>query len=55
MNVNCLTAFIAILMATALRFVLRRLNKGLDRGEHVEGAINSAIDEAEKECFRFLT
>lgn len=55
MVVNCLTAFIAILMATALRFVLRRLNQRLDHGELVEGAINSAIGEAEKKGFRFLT
>jgi hypothetical protein len=41
MIVNCLTAFIAILAATLLRFILIRLNKKLDRGELVEGAINN--------------
>lgn len=39
MSVNCATAFIAILAATALRFILVRLNKKLDRGEHVEGSV----------------
>jgi len=50
-------AFIAILASTALRFVLVKLNKKLDRGEHVEGAINAgeAIPgEAAKRGFRFL-
>lgn len=37
MSVNCATAFLAILAATALRFVLARLNKRLDRGETVDG------------------
>jgi hypothetical protein len=41
MSVCSGTAFIAILSATLLRFLLARLNKKLDRGEWVEGAINS--------------
>lgn len=40
MSVDCATAFIAILAATLLRFILVGLNKKLDRGEYVEGAIN---------------
>lgn len=39
MSVNCTTAFIAICAATVLRIVLMRLNKKLDRGETVKGAI----------------
>ena len=37
-------AFMAICMATLLRFILVRLNKKLDRGEPVKGAI--AVGEA---------
>jgi MFS family permease len=44
MSVNCVTAFIAICMATLLRFILVRLNKQLDAGMPVEGAIND-VDE----------
>jgi hypothetical protein len=40
MSVNCATAFIAICMATLLRVVLVRLNKQLDAGMTVEGAVN---------------
>jgi len=40
MSVDCVTAFLAILAATLLRFILVRLNKKLDRGEYVEGAVN---------------
>lgn len=40
MSVDCATAFVAIVFATILRFMLVRLNKKLDRGEYVEGAIN---------------
>lgn len=39
MTVNCVTAFVAIVAATILRFVLVRLNKKLDRGEEVPGAV----------------
>jgi len=46
MSVNCMTSFIAIVSATILRFILARLNKKLDRGEVVEGAVGNG--------FRFL-
>ncbi|KAJ4524882.1 hypothetical protein HRR83_000520 [Exophiala dermatitidis] len=41
MSLCCATAAIALIFATVLRFMLVRLNKKLDRGEFVEGAINS--------------
>ncbi|RDW79887.1 MFS general substrate transporter-45 [Coleophoma cylindrospora] len=47
MSVNCATAFVAILAATLLRFILVSLNKKLERGVFVEGAINSGTTEAE--------
>jgi hypothetical protein len=52
-SVNCCTSFIAICAATLLRFMLVRLNKKLDRGERVEGAINASMNEAEENGFRF--
>jgi len=57
MSVNCGTIALSILMATTLRLILTRLNRKLDRGEHVEGAINSGEavpGEAAKKGFRFL-
>lgn len=56
MSVNCATAALAIIMAVTLRMILGRLNGKLDRGEHVEGAINAgrAEEEAGKKGFRFL-
>ncbi|KUM57756.1 hypothetical protein ACN42_g9418 [Penicillium freii] len=51
MSVNCATAFIAIVSATVLRFMLVRLNKKLDRGEEVEGAVPG---EGSRRGFRFL-
>ncbi|CAL5867039.1 uncharacterized protein PFLUO_LOCUS1251 [Penicillium psychrofluorescens] len=57
MSVNCATAVIAILSATVLRFLLVRLNKKLDRGESVEGAVSSGggvPGEASHRGFRFL-
>lgn len=70
MSVCSATAAIAIMAATVLRFVLMRLNKRLDRGEFVEGAINDSSKgrkgsftgvtegavpgEAAKRGFRFL-
>jgi len=45
-SVNCCTLVLAMVMAAVLRFLLVRLNKKLDRGEHVEGAIGRG--------FRFL-
>lgn len=41
-------------MATILRFMLQRLNRKLDRGEHVEGAVNAVPGEAAEKGFRFL-
>ena len=56
-SVDCVTAFVAILSATVLRFILVRLNKKLDRGEAVEGAIavgDAVPEEAAQRGFRFL-
>lgn len=53
MSVNCVTSFIAVCAATVLRLVLVRLNKRLDRGIHVEGAINALPGEAAEHGFRF--
>jgi MFS family permease len=53
MSVNCVTAFIAICTATLLRFILVGLNKKLEQGIHVPGAINAAPGEAAKHGFRF--
>lgn len=59
MSVNCATAFMAIMMATLLKIMLTRLNKKLDRGEIVEGAVvagqGEGGGEAESKGFRFLT
>ncbi|XMA13396.1 hypothetical protein WAI453_006187 [Rhynchosporium graminicola] len=41
MSVNCAMALMAILAATTLRIILVRLNRKLEQGIHVEGAINS--------------
>jgi hypothetical protein len=51
--VNCVTAFIAICAATLLRFMLVRLNRKLEAGIRVEGAINAAPGEAAAHGFRF--
>lgn len=56
-SVDCATAALAIIAATTLRIILVRLNKKLDNGEHVEGAINSGAaipGEAAEKGFRFL-
>ncbi|WYZ41473.1 hypothetical protein EsH8_V_000368 [Colletotrichum jinshuiense] len=50
---NCVACFVAICAATVLRFVLVRLNRRLERGEFVEGAINAAPGEAASHGFRF--
>ncbi|EPE09849.1 pantothenate transporter liz1 [Ophiostoma piceae UAMH 11346] len=39
-SVNCVTSFVAIVAATVLRMMLVRLNKKLEQGIYVEGAIN---------------
>ena len=57
MAVNCTTAVIAILAATLLRFILVRLNKKLDRGEPVKGAVVMGAGvpgEAASKGFRFV-
>lgn len=58
MSFNIGTAVMAILAATALKLLLIRLNKRLERGEHVEGAVigegSAANDAASKGGFRFL-
>lgn len=46
-------AAIAILAAITLRIILVRLNKKLDQGIFVEGAINPVTTEAGKKGFRF--
>jgi MFS family permease len=54
MSVDCATAVLAIVMAAIMRVVLSRLNKKLDRGEHVEGAVNGVPGIAQEHGFRFL-
>ena len=57
MSVNCVMAFMTICAATLLRFILRGLNKKLDRGESVEGAVavgQGVPEEGGKRGFRFL-
>jgi len=58
MSFNVGTAIMAIIAATLLKVVLVRLNKKLERGEHVEGAVigegGAANDAASKGGFRFL-
>jgi hypothetical protein len=46
-------AALAILSAIILRLILVRLNKKLEQGIYVEGAINSGTTEAGKRGFRF--
>jgi len=53
MVVNCAMACMAIIAATVLRFMLVRLNKKLDKGIYVKGAINGLPGEAAKNGFRF--
>ncbi|KAL3424029.1 pantothenate transporter liz1 [Phlyctema vagabunda] len=53
MSVNCGMIAMAIIAATLLRFILVRLNKKLDQGIYVEGAINSSTTEAGQKGFRF--
>ena len=44
----------AIAAAAVLKLMLLRLNRRLDRGERVEGAVNAAPGEAAEHGFRFL-
>jgi len=53
MSVNSVMCFIAICAAFVLRVILVRLNKKLDQGIFVEGAINSGITEGERKGFRY--
>lgn len=50
---NCVMAGLAIASAFVMRTMLAKLNKKLDRGETVEGALNSAPGEAVEHGFRF--
>ena len=52
--VDCGTAGLAIIMSVVMRIILGRLNKKLDKGEHVEGAINAVPGAAQERGFRFL-
>jgi len=54
LSVDCGTAALAIIMAAIMRVLLSRLNKKLDKGEHVEGAINAVPGIAQEHGFRFL-
>jgi len=54
LSVDCATAALAIVMTVIMRIILGRLNKKLDRGEHVEGAINAVPGSGAKNVFRFL-
>ncbi|KAI1778066.1 major facilitator superfamily domain-containing protein [Hypoxylon cercidicola] len=53
MSVNCGTIFLSMVAATVMRVMLVRLNKKLDRGIFVEGAINAIPGEATHHGFRF--
>ncbi|KAI1187355.1 major facilitator superfamily domain-containing protein [Nemania serpens] len=52
-SVNSGTALLAIAAALLLRIMLVRLNKKLDRGEYVEGAVNALPGHAAEHGFRF--
>ncbi|PSN75048.1 pantothenate transporter liz1 [Corynespora cassiicola Philippines] len=54
LSVDCATAALAIIMTAIMRIILTRLNKKLDRGDHVEGAINAVPGVAQEHGFRFL-
>ena len=54
LSVDCATAVLAIIMTVIMRIILQRLNKRLDRGEHVEGAINAVPGVGAERGFRFL-
>lgn len=47
-------AAMSVAAAFVLRMMLRKLNRKLDRGESVEGAVNAAPGEAVEHGFRFL-
>ena len=57
MSVNCVMTFMAVCAATLLRSILVRLNKKLERGEPVEGAVavgEGVPGEAARKGFRFV-
>ncbi|KAF2124736.1 pantothenate transporter liz1 [Dothidotthia symphoricarpi CBS 119687] len=54
LSVDCGTAALAIIMTVVMRIILGRLNKKLDKGEHVEGAINAVPGAGQDRAFRFL-
>ncbi|KZM24713.1 transmembrane transport [Ascochyta rabiei] len=54
LSVDSATARLAIIMTNVMIIVLGRLNKKLEKGEHVEGAINAVPSEAQERGFRFL-
>lgn len=53
MCVNVGMVAMALIAATTLRLILVRLNRKLEQGIFVEGAINSGTNEAGKKGFRF--
>lgn len=53
MSVNCGMIFLAMCMALTLRIMLVRLNKKLDRGEAVDGAVNEGTVAAGQKGFRY--
>ncbi|KAF1844242.1 pantothenate transporter liz1 [Cucurbitaria berberidis CBS 394.84] len=54
LSVDCATAVLAIIMTLVMRIILGKLNKKLERGEHVEGAINAVPGAGQEHGFRFL-
>lgn len=54
LSVDCATAGLAIIMTVIMRIILGRLNKKLEKGEHVEGAINAVPGQGAENGFRFL-
>jgi hypothetical protein len=52
MSVNCAMVAMAFIAATVLRLILVRLNRKLEQGIYVEGAINGT-NESGKKGFRF--
>ncbi|KAI2779683.1 major facilitator superfamily domain-containing protein [Daldinia loculata] len=53
MSVNCGTIFLAMIGATVMRIILVRLNRKLDQGIYVKGAINALPGAAAQHGFRF--
>ncbi|KAI0845984.1 MFS general substrate transporter [Daldinia vernicosa] len=53
MSVNCGTIFLSMIAATVMRIILVRLNRKLDQGIYVKGAINALPGAAAQHGFRF--